>query len=325
MLRPHTAYSAYGVKKYFETADYYSQGNETVGLWGGKLAEELGPDRPGDEGRLRPAVRQHQPGDRRTTTLRMNEHRRVGDDFVFSLLKDVGAFIMLLPPAERDAMLAMVERRVDQVMGMIEADVETRVRKDGAFYNRPGDGLVYAGYLHTTSRPVARSKAADDNLLSSTILSANGTIRPIRIRTGICLLSTRPAIRWKTRSRRRTSPTSTATGRSTKRCSTRWWRGISPGWACRSSGVRRQVGHGRAAIDGGDVLQADQRNRGRSEAAQYHRCRRQGEAGGDDTLEERQGDDARASCGRRGRPSSPTRNARRWRRSTGGKPQAERK
>ena len=53
MLRPHTAYSAYGVKKYFETADYYSQGNETVGLWGGKLAAESGLTGPGDQRRLR--------------------------------------------------------------------------------------------------------------------------------------------------------------------------------------------------------------------------------------------------------------------------------
>ena len=51
-------------------------------------------------------------------------------------------------------MLAMVGGRVDQVMRMIEGDVETRVRKDGAFENRPGDGLAWAGYLHTTARPV---------------------------------------------------------------------------------------------------------------------------------------------------------------------------
>src|SRR6202034_3888678 len=62
--------------------------------------------------------------------------------------------IMLRPAAERDAWLAMVGRRVDQVMGMMESDVETRVRKDGAFENRSGDGLVWAGYLHTTARPV---------------------------------------------------------------------------------------------------------------------------------------------------------------------------
>ena len=36
---------------------------------------------------------------------RMNDNRCVGEDFVFSLPKDVGAYIMLLPPDERDALL----------------------------------------------------------------------------------------------------------------------------------------------------------------------------------------------------------------------------
>jgi conjugative relaxase-like TrwC/TraI family protein len=154
MLRPHTAYSAASVKKYFETADYYSQGNETVGQWGGKLAGEWGLTGQVTKDAFGQLCDGINPATGKQLTPRMNEHRRVGDDFVWSLPKDVGAWIMLLPPAERDAMLAMVERRVYQVMGMIEADVQTRVRKDGAFENRPGDGLAYAGYLHTTSRPV---------------------------------------------------------------------------------------------------------------------------------------------------------------------------
>jgi conjugative relaxase-like TrwC/TraI family protein len=154
MLWPHTAYSAYGVKRYFETADYYSQGNETVGQWGGRLAAEWGLTGTVTKDPFGQLCDGINPATGEQLTPRMNDYRRIGDDFVFSLPKDVGAWIMLLPPAERDAMLAMVERRVYQVMGMIEADVETRVRKDGAFENRPGDGLAYAGYRHTTSRPV---------------------------------------------------------------------------------------------------------------------------------------------------------------------------
>jgi conjugative relaxase-like TrwC/TraI family protein len=159
MLRPYTAYSAYGVKKYFETADYYSQGNEVVGQWGGKLAKQWGLTGQVTKDAFGMLCDGINPATGKQLTPRMNELRRVGDDFVWSLPKDVGAWIMLLPPAERDAMLAMVERRVYQVMGMIEADVETRVRKDGAFHNRPGDGLAYAGYLHTTARPVGDQPA----------------------------------------------------------------------------------------------------------------------------------------------------------------------
>ena len=64
MLRIHTARSADGVKKYFEAADYYSQGNETVGRWGGKLAAELGLSGTVDKASFEHDVRQHQPGDR---------------------------------------------------------------------------------------------------------------------------------------------------------------------------------------------------------------------------------------------------------------------
>ncbi len=154
MLRPYTATSAYGVKKYFETADYYSQGNETVGLWGGKLAGQFGLHGQVTKDAFGQLCDNINPATGEQLTPRMNENRRVGEDFVFSLPKDVGAYIMLLPAAERDAMLEKIGGRVGQVMTMIEGAVETRVRKDGAFENRPGDGLVWAGFLHTTARPV---------------------------------------------------------------------------------------------------------------------------------------------------------------------------
>ena len=157
MLRPYTATSAQGVKKYFETADYYSQGNETVGMWGGKLADDFGLKGQVTKEAFGQLCDNINPATGEQLTPRMNDNRRIGEDFVFSLPKDVGAYIMLLPPDERDALLEQIGGRVGQVMTMIEADVETRVRKDGAFENRPGDGIVYGGYLHTTARPVPGS------------------------------------------------------------------------------------------------------------------------------------------------------------------------
>ena len=110
MLRFHTSNSSYGVKNYFETADYYSQGNETVGRWGGKLAAELGLTGPVDKDTFDQMCDNINPATGKPLTPRTKENRRVGDDMIFSLPKDVGAFIMLLPPEERDALLAMVER-----------------------------------------------------------------------------------------------------------------------------------------------------------------------------------------------------------------------
>jgi conjugative relaxase-like TrwC/TraI family protein len=160
MLRYHTSKSAHGVKTYFDTADYYAKGSETIGCWYGKLAAELGLHGQVTREAFHQMCDNINPKTGKSLTPRTKENRRVGDDMVFSLLKDVGAYIMLLPPEERDAMLAVVGKRAYEVMGVIEADVQTRVRKNGAFENRPGYGLAVAGFLHTTARPV-RGKPPD--------------------------------------------------------------------------------------------------------------------------------------------------------------------
>ena len=94
------------------------------------------------------------PATGKQLTPRMNDNRRIGEDLVYSLPKEVGAAIMLLPPAERDALLAMVGKRVYEVQGMIEADVQTRVRQHGAFENRAPATWPMPAFLHTTARPV---------------------------------------------------------------------------------------------------------------------------------------------------------------------------
>lgn len=154
MLRFFTGRSASGVKKYFETADYYSQGNETVGRWGGKLAEALGLEGPVTKQAFERLCDNLHPVTGAQLTPRMNDNRRIGDDMIYSLPKEVGAAIMLAAPEERASLLDMVGERVYQVQGMIEADVQTRVRRHGAFENRDTGNMAYAGFLHTTARPV---------------------------------------------------------------------------------------------------------------------------------------------------------------------------
>jgi conjugative relaxase-like TrwC/TraI family protein len=152
MLRFHTGTSAYGVKKYFEGSDYYA--DESVGKWFGKLAGRLGLSGPVEKPDFDQLCDNINPATGKPLTPRTNTNRRIGEDIIFSLPKDVGAFIMLQPPEEREQYLTMVERRVEEVAAMIEEDVQTRVRKRGAFENRPGDGLIIAGFRHTTARPV---------------------------------------------------------------------------------------------------------------------------------------------------------------------------
>ncbi|QJW98477.1 relaxase domain-containing protein [Frigoriglobus tundricola] len=42
MIRISQQDSASGAKRYYATADYYSEGQELVGSWGGKGADRLG-------------------------------------------------------------------------------------------------------------------------------------------------------------------------------------------------------------------------------------------------------------------------------------------
>ena len=100
---------------------------------------------------------------------------------------------------------------------MIEADVETRVRLNGAFENRPGTGLACAGFLHTTARPVDGTAADPHPALAHVLLQRHAT--------------TRRGSRIKAAN----SPTSSATGPITRPCSTRWLRRISSSWACQSN------------------------------------------------------------------------------------------
>jgi conjugative relaxase-like TrwC/TraI family protein len=155
-VRFHTAYSSSGVKNYFKAADYYAEGPETVGFWWGGLAPDLGlePGSPVAKDDFDKLCDNINPATGKRLTLRTNEFRRVGEDMIFSLEKDLSVFILRARPELRERLLAMAQRRVIEVAGIIEDDVETRVRKDGAFENRPGVGLAGAGYLHTTARAV---------------------------------------------------------------------------------------------------------------------------------------------------------------------------
>jgi hypothetical protein len=122
MLRLHTGTSAYGVKNDFRQSDYYA--SESVGRWGGGLADDLGLHSRVTMADFDKMADNINPATGKRLTLRTNKFRRIGEDIIFSLPNDVGAFIMLRPPEERDALLAMVERRVYQVIWLREGRLQ---------------------------------------------------------------------------------------------------------------------------------------------------------------------------------------------------------
>lgn len=155
MLTIYPQTSSADVKKYFEVADYYSEGQETVGLWGGQLAAKLGLTGPVTEDAFHRLCDNLHPATGKPLTPRTNEERRVGYDFVFSGPKSFSIALALAPDEEeRQRLFAAFDAAVNETMLEAEADMQTRVRKGGAFHDRPTGNMVWASFDHSTARPV---------------------------------------------------------------------------------------------------------------------------------------------------------------------------
>ena len=134
--------------------DYYSEGQETVGHWGGKLAAQLGLSGKVTKDTFERMVDNRHPETGERLTARTNGFRRVGYDFTVSLNKSasiVRAFAdeelgRLLDAARDDALAGM--------MAEAEADMQTRVRVGGKDTDRYTGNMAWAAFHHRTSRPV---------------------------------------------------------------------------------------------------------------------------------------------------------------------------
>lgn len=157
MLRIHPVTSASDAKNYYAASDYYSQGQELVGAWGGKLAKTLGLSGSVDkEGFDRLCDNLH-PLTGRPLTPRTNDDRRVGYDFVFSGPKSFSDIEALAGEDERRLLLKAFDDSVDETMGEAEADMRTRVRRGGEKSDRVTGNMAWAAFRHSTSRPVGDS------------------------------------------------------------------------------------------------------------------------------------------------------------------------
>ena len=183
MLTIYPQTSAADVKKYFEVADYYSQGQETLGRWGGKLAPELGMAGTVTKEAFDRLCDNLDPRTGEALTPRTNDNRRVGYDFTVSGPKSYSILVALAPSEEeRQRLRAAFDVSLEEVMEEAEADMMTRVRKDGAFYDRQTGNFVSAAFHHSTARPVDFEEfmvrfGPNDELLSW-LQEADGTIPP---------------------------------------------------------------------------------------------------------------------------------------------------
>jgi conjugative relaxase-like TrwC/TraI family protein len=151
MLRITQQNSAPGAKRYYATADYYSEGQELVGLWGGKGAKRLGLEGTVDKFSFERLCDNLDPKTGEPLTVRTRTERTVGYDFTFSVPKSVS--LLYAMSGDQD-ILAAFRSAVSDTMQDIEAEMKTRVRMDGQDSNRPTGNMVWAEFIHTTSRPV---------------------------------------------------------------------------------------------------------------------------------------------------------------------------
>jgi conjugative relaxase-like TrwC/TraI family protein len=151
MLRIIQNSSVAGAMSYYATADYYTEGQELEGVWRGEGAERLGLQGRVDQARWNALCDNRHPESNQPLTLRRKEERRVGYDFNFHVPKSVS---LLYSQTRDERLLEVFRESVDETMREMEAEMQTRVRKNGHNENRNTGNMVWGEFIHFTSRPV---------------------------------------------------------------------------------------------------------------------------------------------------------------------------
>jgi conjugative relaxase-like TrwC/TraI family protein len=155
MLRVVAHTSAAAARKYYaeglKREDYYSENQEIVGQWYGKAVERLGISGDVDRDQFAALVDNKHPVTGDKLTPRTKDGRRVGYDLNFHAPKSLS---VLYAMTQDKAVLRAFRTAVADTMKELEERAETRVRQKGAQSNRVTGNLVWAEFVHFTSRPV---------------------------------------------------------------------------------------------------------------------------------------------------------------------------
>jgi conjugative relaxase-like TrwC/TraI family protein len=151
MLRITQQVSPDAAKQYFATADYYTEGQELLGRWGGKAAEKLGLQGQVSGKAFNLLCDNLNPTTGKSLTARTRGDRTVGYDFTWSVPKSVS---VLYAMTEDPEILNAFRESVCETMDDIQSEMKARIRKGGRNAERVTGNAVYGEFVHFTSRPV---------------------------------------------------------------------------------------------------------------------------------------------------------------------------
>src|SRR5437763_10468575 len=122
MIRITQQGSAKAAKQYYSTADYYSEGQELVGSWGGKGASRLGLEGTVDKFSFERLCDNLDPRTGKPLTVRPRTERRMGYDYTFSVPKSVS---LLYAMSGDHAIIDAFRDTAAETMREIEAEMKT--------------------------------------------------------------------------------------------------------------------------------------------------------------------------------------------------------
>lgn len=154
MLTSHHVTSATDAKNYYAASDYYTDGQELVGKWGGKLAHEMGLSGTVDKQSFDRLVDNLHPATGKQLTPRNDHDRKIAYDLTFSGPKSFSVIEAFASDIERERLVAAFDEAVAETVERdIEPDMQTRVRKGGMDTDRTTGNIAWAGFDHATARP----------------------------------------------------------------------------------------------------------------------------------------------------------------------------
>jgi conjugative relaxase-like TrwC/TraI family protein len=155
MLRVTASTSPDGAKRYFgeglSRSDYYIDGQEVAGLWGGKGAQRLGLSGQVDPHSYFALCDNRHPATGEQLTPRQKANRRVGYDWTFSAPKAVSVLYEL---SGDERILAAFQDSYRETLRDAESEMKTRVRQGGKNEDRVTGNMAWAEFNHFTARPV---------------------------------------------------------------------------------------------------------------------------------------------------------------------------